>query len=811
MVCSADKIKLQHHWKVDENIVSQDEHQYRLYVTEDVSFGTLSIGETKDLNVQVHNRSAVTYILKRSAFHVKRSESQLSILCAPSNDIPIPPDTKLNFTFRCSPIFLGYSEELFVFTFNKFSVKRVFKIYVVDHDTWAKVPNMKTTNNSFFTETNKKYLSKHKEQRNMHCIRGIKLKKSPNFMAVRMPPYDIPDSLWATVYKYYDEKHKPLRLEDAFPALAEDLYMDNYKYKFHTLLYLEEVDFLLRMQTYDMERAFMTREGDFLCLEVEGLTEKRPSILPGDSVMVQSLREQRTHLQEGIIHQIGGTKVYLKFAVSFHQAYNGEDVSVHFSSSRSNFMKMHFAVDLALKELDKEILFPNQIHIKPPQVMIVEPLDDDPSSAGEIRDLKERKIRWFNNNLNSIQKRAVKNILQGEARPLPYVVFGPPGTGKTHTLVEAVMQMYCLLPESRILIATPSNSSANLFMERLLDTGNFMVGTVMRVLAHHFAAKGNTPERLKPYCGTLDTALETKNTYNLQHRILRDGMQLNCKKSNIGRHRITVGTCSTIGSMYRLGFEKGHFTHIVVDEAGQATEPEIMNALTFLNKAGGQAVLAGDPMQLGPVTLSSAASNSGLGESYLERLLNAFPYQRDMEGFKGDLCGYNPCLVTRLIINYRSIPKLLKLPSDMFYDGSLKCRLSEEDEELRDMIVRLHPLFDCSVDKKFPGLVFHGIRGENVQAEDSPSWFNRHEASMVVMVLAQLYRKNFKPNDIGIITPYIQQVLFFYNCYNLISTAPGTEQACCKHAILLKIKTHSSFTLWYKTFFFFMHEVLCSP
>lgn len=767
-MCPVESVKIQRHLKMDENIVSQDEHQYRLYVTEDVSFGTLSIDETKDLNVVVHNRSALTYVLKRSAFHAKRSESQLSILRAPDNDVIIGPDTKLHFTFRCSPTFLGYSEELFVFTFNKFSVKRVFKIYIVDRDTWSKVPIVETATKNSFSQMNKKNLAKHKQQGNMHFTRGIRLKKPPNFMAVRMPPYEIPGSLWAAVYKYYDEEHRPLRLEDAFPILSEELCMDNYKSKFHTMLYLEEVDYCLRMQSYDMERAFMTRQGEFLCLEVERLTEKRPSILPGDSVMVQSLRDQRTHLQEGVIHQIGGSKVFLKFAVAFHQAYNGEDVTVQFAFGRSNFMKLHFAVDQAVKELDKEVLFPDKIHPKPPQVMIVEP-----SPAGEekiITDLKERKIQWFNHNLNSIQKRAVKNILQGEARPLPYVVFGPPGTGKTLTLVEAVMQMYCLIPESRILIATPSNSSANLFMDRLLETGKFMVGTIMRVLAHHVAMKGNTPEKLKPYCGTLDTALETSNTYNLQHRVLKDGMQLNCKKSNVGRHRITVSTCSTIGSMYRLGFEKGHFTHIVVDEAGQATEPELMTALAFLNKEGGQAVLAGDPMQLGPIIMSTAAGTSGLEESYLERLLNSFPYQRDVEGFKGDLCGYNPCLVTRLIINYRSIPKLLKLPSDMFYDSSLRCQLNEEDEEIRDMVVALHPLFNCSADKNYPGLVFHGIRGENVQAEESPSWFNRHEASTVVMFLAQLYRKKFKPDDIGIITPYIQQV-FLPDDYLFICTS----------------------------------------
>lgn len=51
---------------------------------------------------------------------------------------------------------------------------------------------------------------------------------------------------------------------------------------------------------------------------------------------------------------------------------------------------------------------------------------------------------------------------------------------------------------------------------------------------------------------------------------------VNISRHAIGRHRVTVGTCGALAVLYQMGFPKGHFTHVVVDEAGQATEPEIL-------------------------------------------------------------------------------------------------------------------------------------------------------------------------------------------------------------------------------------------
>lgn len=66
-----------------------------------------------------------------------------------------------------------------------------------------------------------------------------------------------------------------------------------------------------------------------------------------------------------------------------------------------------------------------------------------------------------------------------------------------------------------------------------------------------------------------------------------------CSRVSLGRHRITVSTCSLAGQLYFVGFSKGHFSHIIVDEAGQASEPEVLTPLTFLDRSSGQVVVAG--------------------------------------------------------------------------------------------------------------------------------------------------------------------------------------------------------------------------
>ena len=507
------------------------------------------------------------------------------------------------------------------------------------------------------------------------------------------------------------------------------------------------------------------------------------------------------------MHKVKSSEVLLKFNQRFHDSYNCEECQVSFKCSYSSIGRCHSALNLAVINLGSDILFPTRVVEKDAQIDLQEPeissekqpkgriltsnenestwslcsntsVASDASSESiatwsprisvaerlfhakpspdkvevQTAQLKKRKLVWYNKKLNYFQKEAVRNIVKGVARPLPYVIFGPPGTGKTITLCETILQILTMIPESRLLVATPSNSSANLISERLLDSGVLKPGDLVRLVAHHCLENDKIPERLIPYCATGNLAAEwsiaKRNDY------APDKSKINCTMSVIGRHRITVGTCVALGLLYNMGFPRGHFTHILVDEAGQATEPEIMIPLTFVHSSSGQIILAGDPMQLGPVVNSKIASHFGYGESFLSRLLQQFPYQRDNEGFQ---FGYDPRLVTKLVMNYRSLPEILELPNSLFYESELMPQVdaetSNEAQLLRSIAEDLP-----SRDGIPPAIVFHGVNGENRQDPNSPSWYNPAEATQAYLYLLKLYDRGISGDDVGIITPYQKQV-----------------------------------------------------
>ena len=185
-----------------------------------------------------------------------------------------------------------------------------------------------------------------------------------------------------------------------------------------------------------------------------------------------------------------------------------------------------------------------------------------------------------------------------------------PGTGKTVTIVEAICQLLRMYPDARILACAPSNSAADILALRLLAVLSLTPEEMFRCNA---AARepASVPPKLAPYCH------RPGNVYKLP------------PMETLARYRVIVSTCNNASFAYNIGLPAGHFTHIFVDEAGQASEPEILTAIKPLATESTRVVLSGDPKQLGPVIRSSLARHFGLEKSYLERLMDRPLYGLD--------------------------------------------------------------------------------------------------------------------------------------------------------------------------------------
>ena len=97
-------------------------------------------------------------------------------------------------------------------------------------------------------------------------------------------------------------------------------------------------------------------------------------------------------------------------------------------------------------------------------------------------------------------------------------------------------------------------------------------------------------------------------------------------KADLMRFRVVVSTCISACVPYNIGVPRGHFTHIFVDEAGQAAEPEAMIPIKTMSDGRTNIILSGDPKQLGPIVRSDLAVTMKLGVSYLDRLCESQVY-----------------------------------------------------------------------------------------------------------------------------------------------------------------------------------------
>ncbi|XP_047041794.1 probable RNA helicase armi [Helicoverpa zea] len=717
------------------------ESQNNIEVTYPLKFDNVNFNEKPQLTLAITNKSNQQIVMYRWMLLCKKRDSQINIYPPLPNSVRLMPNKTFNFTVTCHPKFYGKFKEHMIIIFRGFKIERLIEINISSDNIDARDDS--SVNGSPYrniSEVNQ-IMKEMRNGYNKSYVPGVPLKKNPNFISVRLGQFNIPEKVWSAVigneYEQLSDHNAILeRIETRLPCLLNYLNISNYMDRWHILLYLEEIQATINMKNFNMPSAFLVRHHEYLGVEIKKLSERRPSLIIGDKVIVKDIWDDKASSYEGYVHVIRGDLLLMKFHPRFHESYQGGDVSVEFHFNRTTLRKAHHAINLAITNLGPNVLFPSRLVTRPPQV----PLE------------KLATMKWFNEKLNHCQMVAIKNILIGECRPMPYCIYGPPGTGKTITVVETLLQILTLIPDSRILVATPSNSAANLITERLLQYRNKFSSSIIRLIANYMVDSENIPEVIKPFCATLNIARE--NTHRPTHTV-HDGINMNVPASYVARYRVTIGTCNCLGSLLQMDLPKGHFTHIIVDEAGQAIEPEIMIPMTFVNKETGQIILAGDPMQLGPVVVSKYCLDFGMDISFLSRILETFPYQKDFAAFEN---GFNNRLVTQLTDNYRSLQEVLTLPSEMFYDSTLVAKFDRSTPFVPKILDVVSEIYEIADNTKTGGIFVHGVKGNNAKAVDSPSWYNPEEASMVALTVCKLYKNNIQPDELGIITPYVAQI-----------------------------------------------------
>ena len=339
--------------------------------------------------------------------------------------------------------------------------------------------------------------------------------------------------------------------------------------------------------------------------------------------------------------------------------------------------------------------------------------------------------------LNATQQEAVNEVLRAKD---VQVVHGPPGTGKTTTLVEAIYET--LRRETQVLVCAQSNMAVDWISERLVDHGVpvLRIGNPTRVndkmlsftYERRFEAHPAYPE-LWAIRNTIRQLHEQRkrgeSTHQkiarLRERAAEIEMQIRADLFNEAR----VVACTLVGSASKLLVGQRYST-LFIDEAAQALEPACWIAI----RRASRVILAGDHQQLPPTIKCYEAMRQGLGTTLMERIVQT-----------------QPGSVQLLQVQYRMNDAIMQFSSDWFYGGRLQSAPSVRHRSILDYDTPITWL-DNDAPEEYIG--------------DSHGRINKTEAQLLIDTLKQYIRKiglhRFLDErlDIGIISPYRVQTQY---------------------------------------------------
>ncbi|XP_060087208.1 helicase MOV-10 isoform X2 [Heteronotia binoei] len=691
----------------------------------------VSPNEAKTITMLVKNGGAHDVTL--NAYRILRKSRELTFVVSQPLPLRLLPGASCEISVCCMTHFYGYFAAPVLFEFTS----KQTEFFTIGRFVSA-VANSKLAEQLGPSAPYRPYQANLRKPQLLTTEGGIPPNVSLQYeleQKIHLDNYSYPDNLKDLV-RYLQEGHAPNDGSRAMVAkhrnvLKATLEFNNYSEKFKLLLHLEEIQMEVDIRRYDMEDVCMEvdlQNRNLLVLKVPGVAENRPSVLKGDHLFVTLAddRGQSPVVQyQGYVHAVELEKVKLGFSPKLRSLFiNNMKFNVTFTFNRLPLRVQHRAVVLAQERQLQHLLFPSFSY------------QESLLSAGQRLSLYDLNLEK-----NEEQSRAVYQVVAGTSRPAPYLIFGPPGTGKTVTMVEAIKQVLRCIEGSHVLACAPSNSASDLLCQHLMKHVEKRNIYRINAISRDYRL---IPEDIKPCC----------NWDNVKK----------CPvfpiKEKLKSYRVIITTLVTAGRLVSADFPPGHFSHVFIDESGHAVEPESLVAIAGLlammdsktNPKGGQLVLAGDPQQLGPILRSPLAVDHGLELSLLERLMHHNPLYKKKDG------SYNPQFVTKLLRNYRSHAAILKFPNEKFYEGELQVHANPA-------ITHSYCSWSGLVKKGFP-IIFHGVCGKDEREEKSPSFFNTTEIDVVIDYLRRLLLEEqgkkgssrISPKEIGIISPYRKQV-----------------------------------------------------
>ena len=347
--------------------------------------------------------------------------------------------------------------------------------------------------------------------------------------------------------------------------------------------------------------------------------------------------------------------------------------------------------------------------------------------------------------LNKTQEEAVNEVLRAKDVA---IVHGPPGTGKTTTLVEAINET--LMRESQVLVCAQSNMAVDWISEKLVDRGIpvLRIGNPTRVndkmlsftYERRFEAHPDYPQLwsirkalrdLREHRRRGDSSYHQK-TERLKSRATELEVRINGEL--FGEARVIA--CTLTGSAHRL-LQGQRYNTLFIDEAAQALEAACWIPMRKVSRV----VLAGDHCQLPPTVKSIAALKAGLGKTLMERIVENHPDE-----------------VSLLKIQYRMNEQIMRFSSDWFYHGQVESAPSVRHRGILD--------YDIPIEWRQASIDDEGTPPAEEFVGESFGRINKTEAQLTLDTLQRYFEKIGKQRvlderiDVGVISPYRAQVQY---------------------------------------------------